>query len=216
MKLGMGNVEGFTEMAPPKMVTGVHYFLGATRFYCRFIKGCTKIAQLLDELISWERSKLKNQPVKMTPEALEALNQLKMKCMMAPVLAFSDFKQPFRLETDTLKDGLGTVLSQKQSDSKSEMTITAMKLCSTTHDSCYGFAADADGYDSMRSNPTIAALNADGLVERDTMGPSVVSQELSYGLSLAAFRTMVSPSTTTQAVKLEHHNWGWCRKELAK
>ena len=43
---------------------------------------------------------------------------LKMKCIMAPVLAFADFEQPFRLETDVSKDGLGTVLSQKQSDSK--------------------------------------------------------------------------------------------------
>ena len=43
---------------------------------------------------------------------------LKMKCMTAPVLVFADFKQSFRLETDASKDGLGAVLSQKQSDSK--------------------------------------------------------------------------------------------------
>ena len=49
---------------------------------------------------------------------MEAFHLLKMKCMMAPVLAFTDFKQPFRLKTDASKDRLGTVLSQKQSDGK--------------------------------------------------------------------------------------------------
>ena len=37
-----------------------------------------------------------------------------MKCLMAPVLAFADFKKPFLLETDALIEGLGVVLSQKQ------------------------------------------------------------------------------------------------------
>ena len=39
-----------------------------------------------------------------------------MKCLMAPVLVFADFKKPFLLETDTLIEGLGAVLSQKQDD----------------------------------------------------------------------------------------------------
>ena len=55
-------------------------------------------------------------------------------------------------------------------------------------------AADADGDDSMRSNPTIAALGADGPVEGDMMVECVVSQDVSYGLSLAVFKTMIGPS----------------------
>ena len=39
-----------------------------------------------------------------------------MKCLMAPVLVFADFKKPFLLETDALIEGLGAVLSQKQDD----------------------------------------------------------------------------------------------------
>ena len=105
-------------MAPPKTTTGIRHFLGTTGFYRRFIKGYAKIAQPLNDLISDENSKLKNQPVKMTPKAMEAFHLLQMKCMAVPVLVFADFKQPFRLKTDASKDGLGAVLSQKQSDGK--------------------------------------------------------------------------------------------------
>ena len=95
MKLGMDNMEGIAKMAPPKTVTGIRHFLGAPGFYWRFIKAYAKIAQPLNDLISDENSKLKNQPVKITPEPMEAFHLLKMKCMTAPVLVFTDFKQPF-------------------------------------------------------------------------------------------------------------------------
>ena len=45
-----------------------------------------------------------------------AFQELKIKCLTAPVLAFADFKKPFLLETDTSIEGLGAVLSQKQDD----------------------------------------------------------------------------------------------------
>ena len=52
-------------------------------------------------------------------------------------------------------------------------------------------AADADGDDSMRSNPIIAVLDADGLAEEDKIVECVVSQDMTYGLSLAMFKTMI-------------------------
>ena len=36
--------------------------------------------------------------------------------MMAPLLVFADFKKPFRLETDDLKEGLGAILLQELDD----------------------------------------------------------------------------------------------------
>ena len=45
-----------------------------------------------------------------------AFEALKWVCMMAPILVFANYTKPFLLETDTSKDGLGAVLSQKQAD----------------------------------------------------------------------------------------------------
>ena len=55
-------------------------------------------------------------PVDLPPEVREAVDILKRKMQSAPVLVFPDFDKPFLLETDTSKEGLGAVLSQKQSD----------------------------------------------------------------------------------------------------
>ena len=49
-------------------------------------------------------------------ETLEASEALKQACMSSPVLAFADYTKDFLLETDTSKEGLGAVLSQKQED----------------------------------------------------------------------------------------------------
>ena len=55
-------------------------------------------------------------PVDLPPEAQEAVNILKEKVQSMPVLVFPDFNKPFILEMDASKEGLGAVLSQKQSD----------------------------------------------------------------------------------------------------
>ena len=118
MKPGIGNLKGIAEMVLPTTVTGIQQFLGATGFYRRFIRAYTKIAQPLNDLISDENSKLKNQTIEIMVPALKAFHELKLKCMQAPVLAFIDFHKPFLLETDASSDSLGVVLSQKQEDRK--------------------------------------------------------------------------------------------------
>ena len=52
----------------------------------------------------------------LSKEALEAFEALKQACMNSPVLAFEDYTKEFLLETDSSKEGLGAVLSQKQKD----------------------------------------------------------------------------------------------------
>ena len=87
-----------------------------TGFFRRFIKGYAKIAKPLNDLLEGEASKLKSEELELTPEALQAFEDLKKKCMTAPVLVFADFRKPFRLETDASREGLGAVLLQESDD----------------------------------------------------------------------------------------------------
>ena len=118
MKPGNLNLKGIAEMAPSANYTEVRHFLGMTRFFQRFIKNYTRIAKPLNNILEGEASKLKSEAVTLPSDALDAFEKLKMGCMMAPVLAFADFKKEFQLETDASSEGLGAILSQKQPDSK--------------------------------------------------------------------------------------------------
>ena len=55
---------------------------------------------------------------------------LKGKVQSTPILVFPDFDKPFLLETDASKEGLGVVLSQKQSDE--QYRPVAFGSCSLT------------------------------------------------------------------------------------
>ena len=77
-----------------------------------------KIAKPLNDLLEGEASKLKNKELELPPEALQAFEDLKKKCMTAPVLVFTDFQKPFRLEMDASGEGLGAVLLQEADDSQ--------------------------------------------------------------------------------------------------
>ena len=91
-------------------------FLGLVGHYQQFIKGFAQIAQSLNEHLAREGASRKSEWVSLSEDALEALQVLKQACMSAPVLAFADYIKDFLLETDASKEGLGVVLSQKQTD----------------------------------------------------------------------------------------------------
>ena len=116
MKPGIANLEAIAEMAPPTMYTGVRHFTRMTGFFRCFIKGYAKIAKPLNDLLEDEASKLKSEELELTPETLKAFKELKMRCMTVPVLAFTDFKKLFQLETDASKEGLGAILLQESDD----------------------------------------------------------------------------------------------------
>ena len=118
MEPGTDSLKGITEIAPPATYTQVRKFWGATGYFRRFIKGYARITKPLNDLLQEENSKLKSHPVGLPPDTLVAFQELKMKCLTAPVLAFADFKKPFLLVTDTSIEGLGAVLSQKQDDGR--------------------------------------------------------------------------------------------------
>ena len=110
------NVDSILEYPIPKTFTDIRSFTGAVGHYRYFIKGFAKIAVPLYNLTSGGNKDKKSEPVTLTPEALEAFQRLKDKCMQALVLALPDFKKPFLLETDASGKGLGAILLQKQDD----------------------------------------------------------------------------------------------------
>ena len=116
MEPGTEGLKGIAEIARPATYTQVCKFLGATGYFRCFIKGYTRITKPLNYLLQGENSKLKSQSLGLPPDALATFQELKMKCLTVPVLAFTDFKKPFQLETDASIEGLGAVLSQKQDD----------------------------------------------------------------------------------------------------
>ena len=116
MKPGTANLNAIAEMAPPKTYTEIRQFTSMKGFFRQFIKGYSKIAKPLNNLLEGEASKLRSEELELMPEAIKAFEELKMKCMVAPVLVFADFKKPFHLETDASKEGLGAVLLQESDD----------------------------------------------------------------------------------------------------
>ena len=126
------NVASIVACSPPRTYTDIRSFTGVVGHYRRFIKGFTHIAAPLYDLISGDNKDKKSEPMKLPPEALEAFNILKEKCVNALVLSFPDFKKPFLLETEASRKGLGAVLSQKQDDGRYHLVAYASRTMSKT------------------------------------------------------------------------------------
>ena len=107
------NVQAMQEFPMPETYTQVRVFCRLAGHYRRFIKGFANIAHPLYDVLGKE---VKMGLVDLPPEAREAMAVLKGKVQSTPVLVFPDFKKPFLLEMDASKEGLGVVLSQKQSN----------------------------------------------------------------------------------------------------
>ena len=66
----------------------------------------------MNKLISGDNAKKKHQKVEWTDECQEAFEKLKDPCTDTLILAYADYKRPFRLNTDASERGLGAVLYQ--------------------------------------------------------------------------------------------------------
>ena len=110
------NLKAIAECVPPQTYMEIHAFLGLIGHYRWIIKGFTQIVQPLNEHLAREGASTKLQQVLLSENALEAFQALKWACMSSPILAFADYMKDFLLKTDTSKEGLGVVLSQKQAN----------------------------------------------------------------------------------------------------
>ena len=120
---------------PSKTVGEVRQIIGLLGYYRKYIKDFSNIAKPIYDLLatksakedtvkvrSHSRSKGKrdscqlpsNHPVNWTEEHQVALERLTKHLTSPPVMAYSNFKEPFLLHTDASETGLGAVLYQQQ------------------------------------------------------------------------------------------------------
>ena len=130
------NLKAIAEYAPPQTYTEIKAFLSLVGHYMWFIKGFAWIAQPLNNHLAGEGASRKSEQVSLSEEALEAFQALKQACMNSPVLAFANYTKDFLLETDASKEGLGTVLAQKQEDGQFHLMAYGSQAL-TTHEKNY-------------------------------------------------------------------------------
>ena len=106
---------------PPTNVTQLWLFLGLARYYRRFIKGFSSIAQSLNQLLYLDTKYEWNQ------QWQEAFDELKQRLVTAPILIYSNYKAEFILSTDASYDGFGATLSQIADDGKEHPIAYASK-----------------------------------------------------------------------------------------
>jgi hypothetical protein len=81
-------------------------FLGLVGYYRRFVKNFGMTARPLNDLLK------KNTLFTWTEHTEQAFQLLKQSLLTAPVLALSNFNEPFEIETDASDYGIGVVLQQ--------------------------------------------------------------------------------------------------------
>ena len=94
----------------------VQSFLGF-KGYCRqFIPKFVQVTQHLHELTLGENASKKTAAIQWDDRCQPAIDDLKRLCTTAPILAYVNFTQPFKLHTDACGSGLGAVLYQTHKD----------------------------------------------------------------------------------------------------
>ena len=93
-------VTAISEWPVPRTVTEVWSFLGFTNYYQKFIPKYACIAKPINQLVSGENASKKRSLVEWTAECHQAFEQLKQLCSQTPILAYANYRKPFKLHTD--------------------------------------------------------------------------------------------------------------------
>ena len=107
IKMEKTKLEGIIDWPTPTTVMQVRSFLGFGNFYRKFIGHYANIAQPLNDLTK------KDHPWNWTTDCQQALEDLKVAFVEAPVLLMPDTAKPFVVESDASKWATGGVLRQQ-------------------------------------------------------------------------------------------------------
>jgi hypothetical protein len=103
-----GKIDAVRWFLKPMTITSVRSFLGLTGYYCKYIRGYSRIASPLFELTKKDVVFIWNQ------DCQRAFDDLKKALVEAPILVRPNFKEPFCLDVDWSTKGVGAILSQKE------------------------------------------------------------------------------------------------------
>jgi len=106
IKMDPSKVETVKTWPPPENLQDVRVFLGFANFYCRFIKGYSKVVEPLTHLTR------KGQPFKWETKKQESFDGLKTSFTTAPILYRFNHNRDIVVETDASDFVSTAVLSQ--------------------------------------------------------------------------------------------------------
>ena len=107
----------------PKTKRGVQQFLGLANYYRRFVKDFATIAKPLHRLT--EKNCKFNWTNRRTDDCQKAFEELRLRLVTSPILAFPDYMCALILDTDARDTGIGAVLSQVHPDGTERMIAYA-------------------------------------------------------------------------------------------
>ena len=127
-----GKVEAVRDWSVPTTTAELRSFLGFAGYYRRFIKGFSRLAGPLHDVVAEANQGSKKKSANISQlwgdKQQEAFNTLKAAMTSAPVLGYADFSQPFVLETDASHDGLSAILSQVQDGQQRVIAFASRRL----------------------------------------------------------------------------------------
>ena len=85
--------------------------------------------------MSGENANKKKALVEWTTECQQAFEQLKLLCSQSPILAYANYRKPFKLHTDASENGLGAVLYLKESNHTDHVIAYASRTLSKSRKS---------------------------------------------------------------------------------
>ncbi|XP_042624230.1 uncharacterized protein cuzd1.1 [Cyprinus carpio] len=128
IKVDNEKVKALDTWPVPRNVREVRQVLGFMSYYRRFVPRFAQIAKPLHALVSGGKRSKTSVTFTWTQDCQTALDELKGCLMSPPILAYTDFSEPFRLTTDGSSHGLGAVLSQKQEGIERVVAYTSRGL----------------------------------------------------------------------------------------
>jgi hypothetical protein len=103
-----GKIDVVVHFPGPKTITNIRSFLGLTGYYRNYVRGYSRLAAPLFELMKKDIAFVWNSDYQ------QAFEALKRTLVAAPVLVRPDFKKPFCLDVDWSPKGVGAILSQRE------------------------------------------------------------------------------------------------------